>query len=140
MLSVLALCCALILPPTVTVGGDSVVVTVSVADNASQPVSVDSVGFYIEITGAGSSGIRVASTAHVAGVTTHRFAYPLTLWAPNQTLSGIVGSRLGHVEGAVVAWSNWVYTTAPTWSFTRTVPAPNVPAAGTITASPAALN
>lgn len=140
--ALLALAVALTPPQvTVAVAGDSVIVTVAVADNAAaQPSSVDSVGVYIEITGLGASSIRTATEAHVAGGTMHRFAYPLSLWTPGQTRSGIVGARLGHTDGTAAVWSEWVYTTAPTWSYTRGAVAPNPPEAGTVSAATATLN
>jgi hypothetical protein len=66
--------------PTTAVAfvGDSVVITVTLIDNvAPQPVSVDSVGFFIDRTGCLSCQ-KTLTVAKQAGTTSARFAYPLS--------------------------------------------------------------
>ena len=119
---------------SVTVAGDSVVIVVAVADNATpQTTTVDSVGIRIDRVNCISCP-RSVTVAKVAGVTSARFAYPLSMWTPNQTWSGKIGARLAHVEEGEVAWSAWTDVTNG-WTYTRTVPTPNAPEAGTVTSS-----
>ena len=144
MLSVLACLALACTPPlvasTVTVAGDSVIVTVAVADNASQPVAVDSVRFYIEIDRGVIGGITdtmTATEAHTAGTTTHRFAYPLSLWGAGQTLGGRVGAMNGRVAAGCggVCWSGWSYSANPGWSYTLDATAPDAPSGISATAA-----
>lgn len=132
-----------VLFPTTTAttmfAGDSVIITVALIDNAApQPVSVDSVGFFIDRTGCLSCQ-KTLTVAKQAGTTTARFAYPLSSWAPNETKTGPVKVRLAHVEAPVTAWT--AYTQLATgWSFTRAVPTPAVPDANAISVPTVVLN
>lgn len=129
---------ALFAQPSVAVVGDSVIITVSVAANATpQTVAVDSVGIRIDRVNCISCD-RAVTVAPGAGVTTARFAYPLSMWAPNQTWSGKIGARLAHVEEGLVAWSAWTDKSSG-WTYTRTVPAPAAPEAAALSAQ-SALN
>jgi hypothetical protein len=128
-------------PVSVTVAGDSVVVVVALADNAApQAVGVDVVEFYADIAGGGTAGIRKVVVAKQAGTTTGRMAWPLSGWTANQTKSGQIGARLGNVEGAVTAWSDWTFSAAGAWSYTREVPAPSAPEVDKVTLQSAGLN
>ena len=129
----------LLLALAMAFAGDSVVVTFEVADNAAAQV-VDSVGCYAEITPLGGGTIRTATVPKTAGVTVCRIAYPLSFWSPNQALGGVVGARLGNEEGGVTAWSEWTYTAADSWSYTRTVQAPAPPEADKVTVESVELN
>lgn len=136
--------------PTADVGmnvaGDSVIVTVKTVDNATpQPVSVDSVGFYVEIDRGvvgGITDVKTIAVAKIVGTTTGRFAYPLSLWGPNAELHGRVGARYGRTnpEGGATLWSGWTYTSNTGWSYTRDLRAPNAPEAGKVSTQSVGLN
>jgi len=125
--------CLLLCAP---VAGDSVVINVALADNTTpQVVAVDSVEFYIEITAIGQTSIRKQKVAKQAGTTTARFAYALSVWSVGQTRSGLVGARLGNAAG----WSDWTFTGANSWSYTRSGP-PAAPESGKVTVESVELN
>ncbi len=142
MLSVLALLSCLITPPsaTVTVAGDSVVLVVAVADNATpQAVSVDSVAARADIGAFGSELARTVVKS--AGVTTIRFAWAKANWGANQTRGSTIKVKLGRIAAGCaggVCWS--AETTGPTWSYTLDATAPAVPEAGAITVQSVGLN
>jgi len=150
MLTVLALVASLLsprptLPAVVTVAGDSVIVTLSLADNtAAQPVSVDSVEFTVTLTPVGASSTKTVRVAH-GSPSTASVAYPLTLWAPGQTLGGPVTVRLGRINAACaggVCWSTigqYGSGSAWAWGYTLDTQAPNPPENGKLTVS-AGLN
>lgn len=149
-LLLLALICAPAAPtPTasVTVLGDSVIVVATVADNvAPQPVAVDSVELFIDVTVIGANPPNtniLARRVAKASPTVVRFAYPLSMWAPNQTRSGRVCAALGRVnpEGGIAGlWSGYTCAGPAAWTYTRNLTPPNAPEAGTVTATTAALN
>jgi hypothetical protein len=127
--------------PSVTVAGDSVIVVVALADNAvPQAAGVDVVEFYADIAGGGTANIRKVVVAKAAGVTTGRLAWPLSAWTANQTRGGQIGARLGNTEGVVTAWSDWTFSAAGAWSYTREVPAPAAPEVDKVTLQSAGLN
>ena len=126
--------------PTVAFAGDSVLVTVAVADNAApQAVTVDSVEFYVEITGL-INGSRSKRVAKVPGTTSAVLSYSINTWSPNQTRGGKYGARLGHTESGVTAWSAWTYVTSPGWSYTRVIAAPAQPDSTKVTNPSTGLN
>ena len=127
--------------PAAVVAGDSVIVTVTVTDNlAAQPVSVDSVKVSVVLSPIANS-TQTLTLPH-ASPTVFRFAYPLSLWAPNQTLGGPVSVWLGHVGSLGINWSA-VKTAGSSgswaWGYTLDATAPNPAENGTFTIG-AALN
>lgn len=142
-----ALCTAFHPTPTVAVAfaGDSVIVTVSVADNAvAQTVSVDSVKVTVQLTPIANSS-KTQTLPHAAP-TVFRFAYPLSLWAPGQTLGGPIDIRLGHIGAGCAPSACWsgIYTKgsagAWAWGYLLDNRAPNPAEPGAVTVPSVGLN
>ena len=130
MLALLLSLCTIM--PCVTVAGDSVVIQVALADNAS-PVVADSVEFYIDM--ASQASIKKAVVAKVPGTTTARFAYALTAWSVGQTKGGQIGARYKAAAGA----SDWTFSPTNAWTYTRQA-LPAAPEADKLTVQSVGLN
>ena len=141
MLTLFAACVLTVCPTyTVTVAGDSVVLTVAIADDlGSQPVSVDSLLVRADIGAFGSE--LVARVAKVAGeVTVARLAWDKAHWAPNQTRGSAIRVTAGHVGDCAggVCWGP--ETEGPAWSYFRDATAPVAIPAEAITVQSVGLN
>jgi hypothetical protein len=145
----LLVACLLTVPcievPCVTVAGDSVIVVVAVADNATaQTVAVDSVEVTAHFT-PDPTKTQVKRVAKSAGSTSVRFAFPLTLWTPGNTRGGPVSVRLGRIAACTggVCWSGETMKGshgAWAWSYLLDATAPAPAEVLKITVTPAALN